>query len=268
MGPAPAREPPPNSLPLMSRTAIIVVQVIAAVLALGLIYFSLVIQVMRPSSTAADVARVLAVGTVVVLTVVGLTAKGGTSARNALLLTLAAGVAPIAVYQIDQFVDDQRGAAWQRGENARHDAKARERIENRTRDVEARLARKRAYAGQDALDFVDEVSYVDLGYLGLPDRSGVMLDLLKRALAAKLIDPNIMVKGPRPVDVKPEPLFLHYYRANIRRFPNNSVVPRSFEIFQLLVAGGADLALAPSHPIAEDLARGLKTDQWGNYKLD
>jgi hypothetical protein len=59
---------------------------------------------------------------------------------------------------------------------------------------------------------------VDLKYLGLPDRSGVMLDLLRRALEAKLIDPKIMVKGSRPGDVDPVPLFLEVYRSDIRRF--------------------------------------------------
>ena len=136
--------------------------------------------------------------------------------------------------------------------------------------MEARLAENRPYAGkdaQDALEFVNEVSYVDLAYLGLPDRSGVMLDLLKRALAAKLIDPNVMVKGLRPVDVSLEPLFLQVYRAEIRPFPGSSVNPRTWEIFKLLAASGADLARAPGHPIAEDLKKGLTQDQWGNFKL-
>jgi hypothetical protein len=189
----------------------------------------------------------------------------------ALLFTLVAGVAPIVVYQVDRFVDDLRGAAGRREENARHDANALAQISNRTRDVEARLAEKRPYTGadaQDALEFVHEVSYVDLSYLGLPDRSDVMFELLKRALAAKLIDPNVMVKGARPVDVKPEPLFLQYYRTDIRPYPKARVRLLHWEVFKLLAASGADLSLAPGFPIAEDLAKGLKQDEFGAWRVE
>ena len=254
----------------MSRTAIIVAQVIATLLALGGIAFSFLDRIMKPGSAAADIAVVVAFIAVVVLTIVGLTSKGR-AARIALLLTLGAGIAPIVVYQIDRLIDDRRGAAWQRAENAKHDAKALERIMNRTRNVEARLAANKPYTAadaQDALEFVSEVSYVDLAYLGLPDRSGVMLDLLKRALAAKLIDPNITVKGPRPVDVNPEPLFVHYYRANIRPYPKARVRLRDFEVFKLLATSGADLSRAPGFPIAEDLARGLKKDEFGEWRVE
>ena len=249
-----------------------VAQVIAALLALGGIYISILLQIMRPSSTAADVARALALLAVALLTIIGLlAARRWALPVVVILLTLGAGVMPSVVYTIERRAQADRADARQSAENARHDAKARSRIENRTRDLEERLAANRPYAepdAQDALEFVNEVSYVDLRYLGLPDRSPVMLDLLKRALAAKLIDPNIMVKGPRPVDVLPEPLFLQVYRADIRPHPDAAVQPRPWEIFKLLVASGADLALAPGHPIAEDLAKTLRQDQWGRYKLD
>jgi hypothetical protein len=257
----------------VSRTAIIVAQVIAALLALGGIYFSLLMQVMQPSSTAADIARLVALGAVVVLTLIGVSAarKGAVAvATTAVILTLGAGAVPGFVYEFARAENAQRAEARRRSENAAHDAKALARIERRTRDVEARLAENRPYAGkdaQDALEFVNEVSYVDLKYLGLPDRSGVMLDLLRRALEVKLIDPNIMVKGSRPGDVDPVPLFLEVYRDDIRRYPNASVNPRNWATFKLLVANGADLTLAPGHPIAEDLSKGLTQDQWGNYRL-
>jgi hypothetical protein len=254
----------------VTRIAIIVAQVIAAVLALGGIYFSLIMQVMRPSFVEADIARLLALAAVAVLTFIGVSAarKGAVAvAMTAVILTLGAGAAPGFVYELVRAENVQRADARRRSENAAHDAKALARVERRTRDVEARLAENRPYAGKDALEFVHEVSYVDLKYLGLPDRSGVMLDLLRRALEAKLIDPNIMVKGSRPGDVDPVPLFLEVYRSDIRRFPNNWVNLRNWATFKLLVASGADLTLAPGHPIAEDLSKGLTQDQWGNYML-
>ena len=56
-----------------------------------------------------------------------------------------------------------------------------------------------------------------------------MRALLKRALDAGILDPNILVKGPRPVDVNFEPLFLHHYRATIRPVPNDRISLRDWE---------------------------------------
>ena len=254
----------------MTRIALIVAQVIAAVLALGGVYFSVIMQVMRPSLVEADIARLFALVAVAVLTFIGVSAarRGAvTVAMTAVVLTLGAGVLPGFVYEHVRAENVRQGEARRRSENAAQDAKALARVERRTRDVEARLAENRPYAGNDALEFVHEVSYVDLKYLRLPDRSGVMLELLGRALEAKLIDPNSMVKGSRPGDVDPVPLFLEFYRSDIRRFPNNWIKPRNWAILKLLVASGADLTLAPGHPIAEDLSKDLPLDQWGDYRL-
>jgi hypothetical protein len=250
---------------------IVVAQVTAAVLAVACVVLQLLSQIMRSSIEAVDNARVVSL--IVIIVATGFVVLRGRGIRTyaaavASILTLGAGVAPAVIDNVMRSELAARYDARQRAELAAHDAKALGRIERRTRDVETRLAEKRVYSGQDALNFVDEVSYVDLKYLGLPDRSGIMLALLGRALAAKLIDPNVLVKGPRPVDVNIEPLFLHYYRADIRPYPNASVRPLHWEVFKLLVASGADLALAPGHPIAEDLRKGLKPDQFGNLKLD
>jgi hypothetical protein len=256
----------------MSRTAVIVVaQLVAAIFVLGCIVLSFLSGIMKPSIARADDARALAFLAVIGLTSFVLATVRSISSRLAVAAVAATLVAGFAPGVIETWLRSELAAkadSQTRAERAAQDAKALGRIERRTRDVEARLAENRPYGGQDALEFVNEVSYVDLKYLGLPDRYEIMLALLKRALEAKLIDPNVPVKGPRPVDVNIEPLFLHFYRAEIRRYPNAPVRPRDWDMFKLLVASGADLTLAGGYPIAEDLQKSLKAGEFGRYNLE
>lgn len=257
----------------MRRIGVIVAQSVAAVLGVAIVAASIIPQIMAPSYAAADSARLHALLAIVLMTAAVLIPEFNRRAvpivavAVTMVLTLAVGAWPHYVYDREKREAAARHEARKRADDAAHDAKALARIEARTRDLEARLADRRPYGGQDALAFVHEVSYVDLKYLGLPDRSAIMLALLKRALAAGLIDPNVPVKGSRPVDVNPEPLFLHYYRAEIRRYPNASIRPSDWDMFKLLVASGADLTLAGGHPIADDLQKSLKADQFGRYSL-
>ena len=92
-----------------------------------------------------------------------------------------------------------------------------------------------------------------------------MRALLKRALEAKLLDPNVPVKGPRPVDVNPEPLFLHYYRADIRPYPNAQISIRDWETLKLLVENGADLTLDGARQLAEDLQKPIVLESSGRF---
>jgi hypothetical protein len=255
----------------MSRAgAIIVAQLVAAVLSLAGIFLSLVMQLMQSSLAAVDSARLFAFLAIVLITaMVALKRRplSATTGAAAVALTLAAGASPHIVYWFETSETAARFDPRRRAELAAHDAKALRRIETRTRDVEARLAGNRPYQGQDALDFVDDVDSVDLEYLGLPDRSDTMLALLRRALAARLIDPNALVKGPRPVDRNHEPLFVQYYRRNINPYPSSAVRPLHWEIFRILAASGADLALAGDLPIAQDLQKQLKADHFGIHRL-
>ena len=255
----------------MRRIGVIAAQSVAAVLGFGLVFVSLLNEIMGPSFAAADRARLFALITIVLLTaaVVILEFKRRavptTAFVAALVLTLAAGAWPNYVYNKEKRVAAERYEARKRVDDAAADAKALARVEARQRDVESRLAERRSYEGQDALQFVVEVSSVDLRYLGLPDRSETVRALLKRALEAKLLDPNVLVKGSRPVDVNPEPLFVHYYRADIRPYPTAQISVRNWETLKLLVANGADLTLEGAQPLAADLKKSAVVEPSGRY---
>ena len=258
----------------MRRIGVILAQSLAALLGVAAVCFSVLEQIMGPSYVAADRARLLALIAIVLITAAVVIAELKRRAvplaalAAAMILTLAAGAWPNYVYDREKREAAAQSETQSRADLAAADAKALAWIEARTRDVESRLAERRPYGGQDALAFVNEVSYVDLKYRGLPDRTEIMLALLKRAIEAKLLDPNVPVKGPRPVDVNIEPLFLHFYRAEIRRYPNAAIRLHDWDMLKLLVASGADLTLAGSHPIAEDLQKSLKADQFGSYRLE
>jgi len=231
------------------RIGTIVAQSLAAVLGVGLVFVSLLDEIMGPSFAAADRARIFALIAIALLTAAVVVAElkrravPAIAVVAAMVLTLAAGAWPIYVYDKEKHEAKARSEVQRLADAAAADAKALARIEARRRDVESRLAERRPYAGQDALQFVVEVSYADLRYLGLSDRSETVRALLKRALDEKLIDPNVPVKGSRPVDTKPEPLFLQYYRADVRPYPTAQISMRNWETLKLLVANGADLTL-------------------------
>jgi hypothetical protein len=245
----------------MRRTGVILAQSLTALLGVAGVCFSLLAEIMGPSFAAADRARLLAVAAIGLITAAVVIAELKRRAvpivavAAAMALTLAAGAWPNYVYDKEKREAKERSEAQRRADAAVQDAKALARIEARTRDVESRLAERRPYGGQDALAFVNEVSSVDLRYLGLLDRSETMRALLKRALEERLIDPNVLVKGPRPVDVNPEPLFLHYYRAEIRPYPTAQISVRNWMTFKLLVASGADMTIEGARPLAEDLKK-------------
>ena len=255
----------------MRRTGVILAQSLAALLGVAAVCFSLMAEIMGPSFAAADRARLLALVAIALITAAVVIAelKRRTmplaALAAAMILTLAAGAWPNYVYDREKREAAVRAEAQRRVDAAAADAKALARIEARTRDVETRRAERRPYEGQDALLFVEEVSYVDLRYLGLPNRSETMRALLKRALEEKLLDPNVPVKGPRPVDVNPEPLFLHYYRATIRPYPTAQTSIRDWETFKLLVASGADLTLDGARTAAEDLKKPVVLDSSGRF---
>jgi hypothetical protein len=255
----------------MRRAGILIAQLVAGLVGVGLVFVSFLDEIMGPSFAAADRARILALIVIAALTaavvvpVVKRRAVPLVAVCVAIVLTLAAGAWPIYVYDKAKTEAKARSEAQRFAEAAAQDVKALARIEARTRDVESRLAGRRPYAGQEALAFVNEVSYVDLRYLGLSDRSATMRALLKRAFEEKLLDPNVMVKGPRPVDVNPEPLFLHYYRADIRPYPTAQISIRNWETLKLLVANGADLTLDGARPLAEDLQKPVVPESSGRY---
>lgn len=133
-------------------------------------------------------------------------------------------------------------------------------LDARRKDVDARIAAKRPFAGQEALSFVQFVSGADLSYRSLGDHSAAALALLKRALDEKIVDPNIMVRGPTRADVADEPLFIQYSKFYIRsgshgKEPPARVHKKDWAVFKLLVENGADLSLPEAAGVKEDASK-------------
>jgi hypothetical protein len=253
---------------MKARLWVIAIQIVAAVLGLMGIGYFILSKLMQPSRSMTDAAMRWGTWTIVLVTAAVVIAAFNEVrfARRwwlaaAVVVTLLAGTAPhiLDVHVRQQFIQEREA------ELAREDAKALDAVKARTQDVEARITAGRRYSSEESLAFVNGVSYVDLRYRGLPNRSPEMLALLKRALEAKILDPNIPVKGPRPVDVNFEPLFVHYYRATIRPFPENRINLRDWETLKVLVASGADMTLAGAGPVADDLRKPVTPDNSGRF---
>jgi hypothetical protein len=182
----------------------------------------------------------------------------------AIFVMLAFGAAPFVV---DAGVQQQRRFETA-AEESQLDADVLAAIDARREDIDARIAARQPYAGQEALAFVDSIGSADLSFRGLSDHSAEVLDLLQRALDEKIVDPNVLVRGPRPVDISDEPLFVHIYRARIRPCPRCLIRQRDWHAFKLLIDHGADLALAGALPIAEDLRKKVMVERIGVIRLE
>jgi len=132
----------------------------------------------------------------------------GRSYVTALVVTLAAGGAPLAVDFTQAMIDD----ASERAERRAFETKFLSQLETYKTDIAARIAAKSLLSPREAQNFVEFVQGSDLRHRSLPDHAAEAFALLLQALDAKILDPNARVKGPRAVDVSEEPLFVAYYK--------------------------------------------------------
>ena len=195
---------------------------------------------------------------IVVITAAVLVELRSTSIRTrwfvaAAVLTGLIGLVPAAKYISDRWAD----AAYDAAEKRALETRLLDKLAALRRDLDARTAERRPYTPQEALDFLSLVATSNLSYRGLGDHSEAALALLRRALREKLIDPNGMVKGPRPVDVEPEPLLLYYYKVNawIRPGGRSRISAVDWKIIVMLAGHGADLTLPGAAALAADLRK-------------
>ena len=249
------------------QTSIALKQISALVLALLAIVMSFLAKLMQPSSALIGNLRLAGAAVAVLTTLAVLVSLDRPSVPKwvynaAVALTLLAGIMPAA---IDVVIGYQEAQA-ERAETRTLEARLIADLDARKRDVETRIALQRPYAPQDALDFVVlSVRGTDLSYrTGGGDHSGAALAILQRALEGKLVDPNVMVKGPRPVDKEPEPLFIHFYKAWAQPKADRLVEARAWRAMKLLAAHGADLSLPAAAPLVIDL-RKTETPKFDRY---
>lgn len=160
--------------------------------------------------------------------------------RAALVLMLFAGIAPAAIDRVRATVEE----ASTKVERQAFEAKFLSQLDTVKDDVASRIAARKPFGPREAHEFVEFVQGSNLNYRSLPDYSSAAFALLRRALAAKILDPNVRVKGPRMVDTEEEPLFVGYYKFYLQSgatMPVPHVRERDWTIFQMLIAGGANL---------------------------
>ena len=86
--------------------------------------------------------------------------------------------------------------------------------------------------------------------------SAQALALLRKAIAAGMIDVNAPVQGKRPSDTAPRPLFLQFYMESIEPVRRGSALAaQDWAIMRLLATGSADLSQPEAAPLVTDLAK-------------
>jgi hypothetical protein len=216
----------------------------------------------------AFVAIAIAMVAALVLTLKNDPAASGRVFPVLLVATVAAGAAPSIVLLVTGGLQRQS----QSTEDRAFESKLLADLEARKRDVETRIAERRPYAGKEALDFVSFVAGTDLSYRSLGDHTAGALAVLKRALEGKVLDPNVMVRGPTRVDVADEPLFIQFSKSHIRSMTHGAKSPErvdrvDWKIQALLVQHGADLTRPEAAGVAEDVRRTVVTDDLDARKM-
>ena len=230
--------------------------VVAAGLASAFNVVSLRLEhLMDPRWGARDTQLYIALIVIAVVTVVGLVLAFKLAAPKpwvfaAAALIIAAGFVPRAIYAYDQ---SQANAA-QAVANRAYEAKLLADLDARKQDVEARIAARRPYAGEEAEEFIELVRHANLTYMSLPDRSAIAMALMARALQGKVFDPNVPVKNRFKAGAPPLPLFVAFHRT-IRQAPERPVETREWKILLLMTGNSADLSLPGADAVAADLRK-------------
>jgi len=131
------------------------------------------------------------------------------------------------------------------------------------KDVDARVARHRAFSGPEAADLIAFVQSSDLSWRSLPDYSDSAFPLLERSLTAKILDPNSQIVR----NGQSAPVFVDFYNRNIR--PSRTAIrARDWKILELLIANGANLSIAEAQALSADLARKRIAEPKGFLRLE
>lgn len=221
-----------------------------AAVSVFLVWFLLLTFVMRSLPSIIEAAMLVSLAIIAIALCVAFVMAWrpgrGRSYVAALTIMLVAGIAPfvidvarVTIEAADQRIEDAKKAAEQQV----FEAKLLSQIETYQKDVTERIAAKNPYTPLQAQEFLRFVQSSDLRYRSLPDYSAQTFSLLKQGLDGKILDPNVHVKGSRAIDVE-EPLFVGYYKFYLQSgatMPVKRVREREWTLFQMLIAGGANL---------------------------
>lgn len=244
---------------LMMRWSFLALQLlVAAASAFNAVSFRLQ-ELMAPQSAELDPLAagalaaivLLCVGMVVIWRYAG--ALRGLSAGVAiLLLTAVSGFAPRMVWTHRQAMVETERLAEDRRSNEAFASELRE----WTDQINANAATHRPLSAEQAWAFVDFASRAGRYDDGTDPPVGQALSLLRKALAADILDVNASVQGRRLNDTAPRPLFLQFYKERIEPLGHvDALAAQDWAVMQLLAAAGADLSQSDAAPLVADLAK-------------
>ncbi len=169
-----------------------------------------------------------------------------------LLLTAVSGFAPRMVWaHREAMVETERLAEDRRSSEA-----FASELREWTDQINANAATHRPLSAEQAWAFVDFAGRAGRYDDGTDPPSAQALALLRKALAADILDVNASVQGGRLNDTAPRPLFLQFYKERIEPLRHiNALAAQDWAIMQLLAAAGADLSQSDAAPLIADLAK-------------
>jgi hypothetical protein len=242
---------------LKMRWSFLALQWVATAASLVNVVFFRLQELLAPQSAELDrlaaaglaAVAVLSIGAIVVSRYLsGSPALRSGIALAVIALTVLSGFAPRLVWVHRQAVAQAERAAEERQRAATFAAELRA----WRGTVEAR----RPLAAAQAWTLVDFCTRAGRYDDGSDPPSAQALALLREALAAKMIDVNAPIQGPRLSDTAPRPLFLQFYKERIEPLHRGSfIASQDWAVMKLLAAGGADLAQGDAAPLVDDLAK-------------
>src|SRR5664279_4069608 len=153
-----------------------------------------------------------AAAVVVILTAVAIWRLRGWLLALSMVLVIAAGFAPRVV---DFFAVSQQQAKDQ-AEGADVEMEFQSAYLDRSDDVDERIAAKKAYTPEEALDFLDFAADADLSYRNLPDHTPEAFTLVEQAIAGGILDPNALTTTAPTADSPAVTITLAFYDKRIR----------------------------------------------------
>ena len=244
------------------------VLVIAAAVAIGSLLLIKIGNMMTPGAGPDDRLMLAALGAIVVVAVTGLVPAFrlpplASAVCTVFAVALMAGAA--FVPHAADWSEKAERAARIAAEQGAYQTRFLADLEARREDVEARIAAGRPFAPEEADAFLAFVRRSNLSYVQGPNHMPAAIALLRRALEAKILDPNAPVRDFVMAPIGPVPLYLRLHRE-LRQAPDQPVLAQDWNILLLLIAGGADLSVPLAAPVAADL-RKTATPEYGELYL-
>jgi len=246
---------------VIMRRTFLVLQLLAAATGVFLVVSFRLQELLAPQSAELDrlgeaalaAIVLLSIGIIVILRFVPARRRLSIAVSVAILaLTVLTGVAPRLLWTHRQSAVE----AARLDEARRRDEAFAQELRSWAATIDANAAAARPLTAEQAWALVNVVSVAGHYDDGANPFSSQALALLRKALAAKLLDVNLRVQGKRASDTAPRPLFLQFYKEQIEPAGRvKTLAAQDWAIMKLLAENGADLAQPDAAPLVADLAK-------------